>query len=117
MAGANTTTGPSTVTDYFAQVLRRQPLEEVAFQRNSVLVASPREQIAEGSLTPEHRQALFDAQDREAERSRSERGTKRPPDESSSVAISLASVPEERGTYQGILLLAATLKREGALGV
>lgn len=113
---ASTATDPNTVTDYFAQVLRRQPLEEVAFQRSSVFVATPREQIAEGSLTSEHTQALFDAHDREAERSRSEKGAKKPPDESISVAISLASVPEQRGsTHQGILLLAATLKRDGTL--
>ncbi|MGP5132285.1 DEAD/DEAH box helicase [Brachybacterium tyrofermentans] len=106
----------SSVTDYFAQVLRRQPLEEVAFQRSTVFVATPREQIAEGSLTPEHTQALFDTHDREAERSRPKKGAKKPPDESISVAISLASVPEQRGsTQQGILLLAATLKRDGTL--
>ncbi|GAA1319131.1 DEAD/DEAH box helicase [Brachybacterium tyrofermentans] len=116
MAGASTATDPSTVTDYFAQVLRRQPLEEVAFQRSSVFVATPRERIAEGSLTSEHTQALFDAHDREAERSRSEKDKNKAPDASISVAISLASVPEQRGsTQQGILLLAATLKRDGTL--
>lgn len=103
------------VTDYFAQVLRRQPLEEVAFQRNSVFVATPREQIAEGSLTPEHAQALFDAHDRDAERSRSKKDENTAPDATISVAISLASVPEERDSHQGILLLAATLKRDGTL--
>ena len=103
-----------TVTDYFARVLRRQPLEEVTFQRGSVFVATPREQIAEGSLTPEHTQALFDAHDQAAKRSRSEK--EKEPDPSISVAISLASVPEQRGTsQQGILLLAATLTRDGTL--
>lgn len=114
MAGTRTK-GVSTVTDYFVQVLRRQPLEDVAFQRGSVFVATPRDQISEGSLTPEHTQALFDAHDREADRSRSEKDKNTVPDATISVAISLASVPEERGSHQGILLLAATLKRDGTL--
>ena len=62
----------------------------------------------------EHTQALFDAHDKEAKRSRSEK--EKEPDPSISVAIAHASVPEQRGTsQQGILLLAATLTRDGTL--
>lgn len=109
---ASTMTDTSTVMDYFAQVLHREPLEEVTFRDASAFVATPREQIASGSLTAEHAEALFERHDRARKSSES----KKPREASIPVAISLASVPEERGGVQhGLLLLAATLFRDGRL--
>ena len=114
MAGASTAT--STVLDYFAQVLRREPLEEVTFREGSAFIATPREQIAGGSLTEEHTRALFDAHDRDRKRPGFEKGRERTPDPSIPVAISLVSIPAERGaTQHGLLLLGATLRRDGHL--
>ncbi|ATG53014.1 hypothetical protein CFK38_16930 [Brachybacterium vulturis] len=112
MAHASTSTRTSAVTDYFTQVLHREPLEEVTFSEASAFVATTREQLATGTLTKEHTQALFDVHDRAARRADS----KKPQDASISVAISLASVPGLRGAAQrGLLLLGATLYRDGRL--
>ena len=105
----------STVTDYFAQVLRREPLEEVTYRRGSAFVATPREQIATGALPADDTKALFDNHDRH-DRTAGRSGPKKTPDPSISVAISLASIPKDGGAaQQGILLVAATLFRDGRL--
>lgn len=102
----------SAVTSYFEDVLERGRLEEVGFEEDSAFVATPRAQIAGGRLTQEDADALFARHDRQK---RSGQGAQKP-DPSISVAISLASVPVRRGAgHAGILLLAATLHRDGRL--
>ncbi|MBB5832494.1 DEAD/DEAH box helicase [Brachybacterium aquaticum] len=101
------------VTDYFAQVLRRGQLEEVTFTDASPFVVAPREQITEGALDEEDTAALFAHHDRMAPKSK---GGKARRDPTISVVISLATLPADRGgTQHGLLLLSATLHRDGRL--
>lgn len=99
------------MTEYFAQVLRRGQLEEVTYRDGAPFIATPREQILQGSLTEEDAAALFAHHDRNAPRRKN--GTPRR-DPALSVVISLVTLPGDRGgTQDGLLLLSATLHRDG----
>ena len=101
------------VTAYFAQVLRRGQLEEVTFRDGTPFVTTPRDQILQGTLAEEDAAALFAHHDRSAPR-RKDGTPKR--DAALSVVISLATLPSDRGEVQdGLLLLSATLHRDGRL--
>lgn len=101
------------VTAYFAQVLRRGQLEEVTFRDGTPFVTTPRDQILQGTLAEEDAAALFAHHDRSAPR-RKDGTPKRDP--GLSVVISLATLPSDRGEVQdGLLLLSATLHRDGRL--
>lgn len=101
------------VTEYFAQVLRRGQLEEVTFRDGTPFVTTPRDQILQGSLADEDTAALFAHHDGNAPR-RKDGAPRRDP--TLSVVVSLATLPGERGDSQdGLLLLSATLHRDGRL--
>ncbi|WP_114854403.1 DEAD/DEAH box helicase [Brachybacterium sp. YJGR34] len=98
------------VTDYFAQVLRRGRLEAVSFTEGEATAAVPRAMIAAGRLPEAETQALFAAHERAAEK------PPKQPVATLEVVIGLATLPTERGeSRDGLLLLTATLDRDGTL--
>ncbi|MFC0672998.1 DEAD/DEAH box helicase [Brachybacterium hainanense] len=101
------------VAEHFSQVLRRGRLDAVRFAGAERFAAVPRETIATGRLPAEVADSLFAQHDRN--QGRGPRG-KAEPDAAISVVISLLSVTGASGAFHdGLLLMGATLQRDGRL--
>lgn len=95
----------SEIIDYFSDVLKRGRLERVEFN-SETYVSLPRLELEDGLLPEAEAAKLFAAHDK---------GARRQQDESIQVAISLVSLAKRGGGQTGLLLLAATLQRDGRL--
>lgn len=118
------------VADYFSRVLRRGRLESVQFQEDKAYVVTSRADLSSGTLPTEACAELFAFHDKNYQADgrpepHSAKSEPKPASESAQktdsdqkpipVVISLVSLKSDSGAIDGLLLLAASLYRDGRL--